>query len=49
LSSSTASADIELASRNSSEEISEAASENGDVRTERAAAHFEAKDPGLTC
>jgi hypothetical protein len=40
LSSSTASADIELASRDSSEEMSEAASENGDVRIERAVEVF---------
>jgi hypothetical protein len=48
LSSSTASADIELASWDSSEEMSEAASENGSVRTERAAKHFEAKGLGPT-
>jgi hypothetical protein len=40
LSSSTASADIELASRDSSEEMSEAAPENKDLRTERMAEAF---------
>jgi hypothetical protein len=43
LSSSTASADIELASRDSSEEMSEAASENGNVRAERATVEFRGK------
>jgi hypothetical protein len=36
-------ADTELASRDSSEEISEAASENGNVRIEKAAAAFRGK------
>jgi hypothetical protein len=37
------SADTELASRDSSEEVSEAASENGNVRTEKVAAAFQGK------
>jgi hypothetical protein len=40
LSSRTASADTELARWDSSEEMSEAASENGNVRIEKAAAAF---------